>query len=237
MDRQTHRIERERFDTVIVGAGQAGLATGYYLAAQGREFVMVDRHERIGETWRRRWDSLRLLTPAAYDGLPGMPFPLPPDVYPTKDAMADYLEAYAARFALPLRLRTVVDRLCRQGSGYVLSGDGWRIEADHVVVATGGFQRPRIPPFTAALDSRIVQLHSAQYRNPGQLQEGPVLIVGPATPAPRSPWTWCHITTPGYQAVIPVASRWRSGEVASEGASSGGWPAMCSSSTGRSGER
>ena len=178
MDRRTHRVERARFDTVIVGAGQAGLATGYYLAGQGRDFVMLDRHPRIGETWRRRWDSLRLFTPAAYDGLPGRPFPLPVGAYPTKDEMADYLEAYAARFVLPLRLWTVVEHLGRQDIGYMLSGEDWCIEADHVVVATGGFQRPRIPGFASALDPRILQLHSSQYRNPGQLHEGPVLIVG-----------------------------------------------------------
>jgi putative flavoprotein involved in K+ transport len=117
---RAHNVDRERVDTVIVGAGQAGLAMGYYLAAQGCDFVMVDGHKRIGEAWRRRWDSLRLFTPAAYDGLPGIPFPAPPDAYPTKDEMADYLEAYAVRFALPLQLGTVVDRISRQGDGYAL---------------------------------------------------------------------------------------------------------------------
>lgn len=172
------RVHRERVDTAIVGAGQAGLATAYFLAAQGRDFVIVDRHARVGEAWRQRWDSLRLFTPAAYDGLPGLPFPAPPDAHPTKDEMADYLEAYAAWFALPLRLGTVVERLVREGTGYVLSGDGWRIEADHVVVATGAFQCPRIPAFASALDRGIRQLHAAQYRNPRQLRGGPVLIVG-----------------------------------------------------------
>jgi putative flavoprotein involved in K+ transport len=177
-DMETDRFDCERVDTVIVGAGQAGLVTGYYLAAQGRDFVIVDGHERLGEAWRRRWDSLRLFTPAAYDGLPGMPFSAPPGAYPTKDEMAGYLEAYAARFALPLRMRTAVDRLVRQGTGYLLRADGWRIEADHVIVATGAFHRPRIPAFAAALDSGVRQLHSAQYRHPGQLQNGPVLVVG-----------------------------------------------------------
>jgi putative flavoprotein involved in K+ transport len=173
-----HISDCERVDAVIVGAGQAGLATGYYLAAQACDFAIVDAHERIGQAWRRRWDSLRLFTPAAYDGLPGMPFPAPPDAYPTKDEMADYLEAYAARFALAVRGRTAVERLVRQGAGYELSGDGWCIEADHVVVATGGFHRPRIPTLAAAIDPGIRQLHSSQYRHPGQLRDGPVLIVG-----------------------------------------------------------
>jgi putative flavoprotein involved in K+ transport len=171
-------FDRGRVDTVIVGAGQAGLATGYCLAARGRDFVIIDGHERVGDAWRQRWDSLRLFTPAAYDGLPGIPFPAPPHAYPTKDEMATYLEAYAARFALPLILRTVVTRLVRPETRYVLSADNWCIEADHVVVATGGFHRPRVPAFASALDARILQLHSAQYRGPGQLQDGPVLIVG-----------------------------------------------------------
>jgi putative flavoprotein involved in K+ transport len=178
MDMRAHIFERQRVETAIVGAGQAGLATGYYLAAQGRDFVIVDGHERVGETWRRRWDSLRLFTPAAYDGLPGMPFPAPPHAYPTKDEMAAYLEAYAARFALPLILGTVVKRLVRRGTSYILSSDNCRIEADHVVVATGAFHHFRIPTFAAAVDPRVLQLHSAQYRSPGQLEDGPVLIVG-----------------------------------------------------------
>jgi putative flavoprotein involved in K+ transport len=171
-------FDRERVDTVIVGAGQAGLATGYHLTAQGHEFIIVDAHARVGEAWRQRWDSLRLFTLAAYDGLPGMPFPAPPAAYPTKDEMADYLEAYARRFGLPLRLQTVVERLVRQGTGYILSGEGWRIETAHVVLATGAFHGPRIPAFASALDPGIRQLHAAQYRNPGQLRDGPVLIVG-----------------------------------------------------------
>ena len=175
---RAHTFDRECVDTVIVGAGQAGLATAYYLAAQGREFVILDGHERVGEAWRRRWDSLRLFTPAAYDGLPGMPFPAPPQDFPTKDQMAAYLEAYAARFALPLIPRTVVTRLGREETGYVLGTDGGRLEANQVVVATGAFHRPRIPAFASALDPKILHLHSAQYRCPRQLQDGPALIVG-----------------------------------------------------------
>ncbi|HXH84479.1 MAG TPA: NAD(P)-binding domain-containing protein [Candidatus Tectomicrobia bacterium] len=169
--------DREHFETVIVGAGQAGLATGYHLAAQGLDFVIVDVR-RVGDAWRQRWDSLRLFTPAALDGLPGMRFPAPPDAYPAKDEMADYLEAYAMRFGLPLRLGTSVHRVSRNGDGYALGMDAGMITADNVVVATGAFQRPRVPAFASALDPRIVQLHSAQYRRPEQLRDGPVLVVG-----------------------------------------------------------
>lgn len=171
-------IDREHVETVIVGAGQAGLATGYFLAGQGRDLLIVDAHERVGEAWRRRWDSLRLFTPAAYSALPGMPFPGPPDRCPTKDEMADYLEAYADRFALPLRRGAAVDRIGRHDDGYVLDVDGRRLRADHVVVATGSFHHPRVPAFASALDPAIVQLHSEQYSNPWQLQDGPVLVVG-----------------------------------------------------------
>lgn len=170
--------DREHVETVIVGAGQAGLATGYFLAEQGLELLIVDAHERVGAAWRRRWDSLRLFTPAAYSALPGMPFPGLPDRYPTKDEMADYLEAYADRFALPLHLGSAIDRFGRHDDGYVLDVDGRRLLADHVVVATGSFHHPRVPAFASALDPGIVQLHSEQYRNPGQLQKGPVLVVG-----------------------------------------------------------
>ncbi len=172
------RIETERFDTVVIGAGQAGLAVGYYLARQGRDFVVLDAGARVGDSWRQRWDSLRLFTPARHDGLPGMPFPASPDAYPTKDEMADYLEAYASRFGIPVRVGVTVERLAREEAGYVLQAGGRRIEADHVVVATGGFRRPRVPAFASGLDTAVFQIHSSRYRNPGQLRPGPVLVVG-----------------------------------------------------------
>jgi putative flavoprotein involved in K+ transport len=167
-----------RFETVIVGGGQAGLAVGYHLARRGRPFVILDAHRRIGDTWRGRWDSLRLFTPARYDGLPGMPFPAPPWTYPGKDQVADYLEAYAARFELPVRTGTVVDRLSREGQRYVVSAGDQRFEADQVVVASGAYRRPRIPAFAAELDSGVLQLDPNRYRNPSRLPEGGVLVVG-----------------------------------------------------------
>jgi putative flavoprotein involved in K+ transport len=168
----------ERFDTVIIGGGQAGLATGYHLAMRGLPFVILDANERIGDAWRKRWDSLRLFTPARYDGLQGWRFPAPALSFPTKDEMADYLEAYAARFELPVRTGVEVDRLSRQDDRYVLTSGGQRFEANHVVVATGAYQVPKIPAFADELHSNIVQLHSSQYRRPSQLQEGAVLVVG-----------------------------------------------------------
>jgi putative flavoprotein involved in K+ transport len=168
----------ERFDVVVIGGGQAGLATGYHLAQRGLEFVILDAGERIGDPWRRRWDSLRLFTPARQDGLPGMAFPAEPGYYPTKDEMAAYLQAYAERLHLPVWLSTAVDRLERDGSRYVVTAGQWQMEADHVVVATGAYQTPKVPGVTAGLDPAIVQVHAGAYRNPAQLRDGPVLVVG-----------------------------------------------------------
>jgi putative flavoprotein involved in K+ transport len=168
----------ERFETVVVGGGQAGLAAAYHLKKQGRPFVVLDAEERIGDVWRKRWDSLRLFTPAKYDGLPGFRFPAPRWSFPTKDEMGDYLEAYAARFELPVRTGVFVDRIFRDGDRYVIESGLQTFEADNVVVATGAHRVSRLPSFASELDPRITQVHSADYRNPSQLQEGGVLVVG-----------------------------------------------------------
>src|SRR6476659_10595009 len=168
----------ERFETVIVGGGQAGLATGYHLAKEGRSFVILDAGERVGDPWRERWDSLKLYSPAAYDGLPGMPFPKARASFPTAREMADYLETYAARFELPVHSGTAVETLAADDGGYVLTAGDQTYEADNVVVATGVMQEPYVPSFAQELDPRITQLHSSEYRNLTQLQEGRVLGVG-----------------------------------------------------------
>jgi putative flavoprotein involved in K+ transport len=168
----------EQVNTVVIGAGQAGLSVGYHLARQGVQFVILDASERIGDVWRRRWDSLRLFTPARFAGLDGMPFPAAPDSFPTKNEMGDYLEAYARKFALPVRLGLRVDRVSRLGTRFLVVAGDRRFEADNVIVAMANYQRPRTPPFANDLDPRIVQLHSFDYRNLTQLQDGDVLIVG-----------------------------------------------------------
>jgi len=168
----------EYFETVVIGGGQAGLSVGYHLKKQGRPFVILDANERIGDAWRKRWDSLRLFTPARYDGLAGWRFPAPAVSFPTKDEMADYLEAYGARFDLPVRTGVKVDALSRQDDRFILSSGGRRFEARYVVVATGANQVPKVPSFADDLHPSIVQLHSSQYRHPSQLQEGAVLVVG-----------------------------------------------------------
>ena len=170
--------EPEQIETVVIGGGQAGLSVGHHLARRGRRFLILDAHQRVGDAWRHRWNSLRLFTPARYNALAGMPFPAPAHFFPTKDQVADYLEAYATRFQLPVRTGVRVDRLSRDHGGFVVvAGDrSWR--ADNVVVAMSTFQVPRVPRFTADLRPEVFQLSSAGYRNPSQLQEGGVLVVG-----------------------------------------------------------
>lgn len=194
----------ERVSTVVIGGGQAGLSVGYHLAQRHIPFVILDRNMRIGDAWRTRWDSLRLFTPARYDGLPGMAFPAPAHVFPTKDQMADYLEAYGAAFELPVRTGVTVRTLSKSADRFLVTTDGKQIEAENVVVAMSTYQMPKIPSFAAALDPRIVQLHSSDYRNPTQLQEGGVLVVGAgnsgaeiALELSRSHPTWLSGRDPG----------------------------------------
>jgi putative flavoprotein involved in K+ transport len=168
----------ERVETVVVGGGQAGLSVAFHLKQRGLPFVILDANQRIGDAWRQRWDSLRLFTPARYDGLPGMPFPAPGRSFPTKDEMADYLEAYAARFELPVRTGVRVDRVSRQGDRFLVTAGDRRFEAQNVVVAVSSHESPWVPPFARELDPGVVQLHSAEYRDPSQLRDGGVLVVG-----------------------------------------------------------
>lgn len=168
----------KRYETVIIGGGQAGLAVGYHLARRDRPFVILDAARRTGDSWRERWDSLRLFTPARYSALPGWAFPVGAWSFPTKDKMADYLQSYAARFHLPVRSGVKVDELGEEDGRFILLAGEQRIEADQVVIATGGYQKPNLPAFAAELDPTIVQMHSSVYRNPSQLREGGVLVVG-----------------------------------------------------------
>jgi putative flavoprotein involved in K+ transport len=200
----------DRIETVVIGGGQSGLAVGYHLMRQGRPFVILDANERIGDTWRKRWDSLRVFTPARLNALPGMPFPAPASSFPTKDEVADYLVAYAARFNLPVRTGVRVDRLSRFGDRFVVTSGDRRFEADNVVVASGAYHNPRVPVFAPELDPAIVQLHSSEYRNPSQLREGGALVVGAgnsgaeiAFEASRGHQTWLSGRDTGHEPVRP----------------------------------
>lgn len=165
-------------EVVVIGAGQAGLAIGWHLARAAASFAILDGAPEVGHSWRTRWDSLRLFTPARYDALPGMPFPGDPDHHPDKDEVADYLRDYADAFELPVRVGMPVSRLSREGDRFVVATPVETFEAAQVVVATGAFQVPAVPAVAAGLAADVVQLHSSEYRNPAQLPDGPALVVG-----------------------------------------------------------
>lgn len=173
-------MTNQHIETLIIGAGQAGLATGYHLQRLARPFLIVDGNERIGDNWRCHYDSLRLYSPAKHDGLPGMPFEADPGHFPGKDEVAAYLEAYAVRFDLPVRLQTRVDRLtARPDGGFTARLGDETLTCDNVVLATGTFGRtPNVPDVAARVAPGIRQLHSTEYKNPGQLLPGTTLVVG-----------------------------------------------------------
>ena len=172
----------QHIGTLIVGAGQAGLATGYHLTRLGRKFLIVDGNARIGDNWRCHYDSLKLYSPARFDGLPGMNFPGDPWHFPGKDEVAEFLERYAVEMGLPVRMRTRVDRLVpREGGGFSAHLGGEVIECDNAIVATGTYGRnPYVPEVAGLLDPAIRQLHSSEYKNPSQLQPGTAVVVGAA---------------------------------------------------------
>jgi putative flavoprotein involved in K+ transport len=172
-------MSTEHIETAIIGAGQAGLATAYQLQRRGHRCLVLDGNQRVGDNWRTTWDTLRLYTPAGYDGLPGLPFPGPRWSYPTKDEVANYLARYAEHFDLPVRTGMRVDRLEAAGDGYAVHSGADTVLASNVVVATGTFGRtPYVLEFALELDPAIRQLHSSEYRRPAQLRPGPVLVVG-----------------------------------------------------------
>jgi putative flavoprotein involved in K+ transport len=168
----------DTYDTIVIGGGQAGLAAGFYLTQRRKSYIILDKNKRTGETWRNRWDSLRLFTPSQNDYLPGMKFPKPDFYFPTKDETADFLEAYARHFNLPVRFNMKVDELSRNENGYRLSAGGTSFHAKNVIVATGAFHIPRIPSFSLELDPAIFQMHSVAYRNPSNVTSQNVVVVG-----------------------------------------------------------
>jgi putative flavoprotein involved in K+ transport len=169
---------QEDFNTIVIGGGQAGLAAGYYLSQLKVSYTILDQNSRTGESWRKRWDSLHLFTPSQNNNLPGMKFPKPDFYFPSKDETADFLEAYARHFNLPIRLGVKVEKVERHAAGFHLSAGEINYHADHVIVATGAFHTPRIPDYSSALAPGILQMHSAYYRNPEDFPAQNVLVVG-----------------------------------------------------------
>ncbi len=168
----------ESFKVIVIGAGQAGLSAGYFLAKKNIPFLILDANKRVGDSWRNRWNSLRLFTPAKFNSLAGMPFPSDPNYFPTKDEMGDYLESYAKHFNFPVKNNVKVDGLSREGNKYCITAGKKQFEAEHVIIAMSNYQVPKVPAFTNDLNPDIVQIHSFDYHDQSQLQEGPVLVVG-----------------------------------------------------------
>ncbi|NUU30606.1 NAD(P)-binding domain-containing protein [Arthrobacter sp. C9C5] len=171
----------QQLDAVVIGAGQAGLAAGYHLARAKLRFEILEQSPRVGDGWRRRWESLRLFTPAQHDGLPGLPFPAARNTYPGKEEFAAYLENYAAHFGLPVRTGVRVDAVTAAGSGFAVDTARGTVRARNVIVAAGANVFPRIPNAAAGLDPAISQLHSSHYRGPAEIPDGEVLVVGAGT--------------------------------------------------------
>jgi putative flavoprotein involved in K+ transport len=175
----TSGIGAASFDVVVIGGSQAGLAVGYHLTQRGLSYVILDAGSETGHVWRSRWDSLTLFTPAQYSGLPGMAFPSPKDTYPSKDDVVTYLQSYVSAFDIPVRLNAKVTSLTQRDGAYVVASADEEFTASQVVVATGPFQVPFVPPIADEVDEAVFQIHSADYRNPAQLpQSGHVLVVG-----------------------------------------------------------
>ncbi|HET7736057.1 MAG TPA: NAD(P)-binding domain-containing protein [Nocardioidaceae bacterium] len=166
-----------QYDSIVIGAGQAGLAAGYHLKQRGEPFLILDAADGIGGSWRNRWDSLKLFTPTNRNSLPGKTLGKG-YTFPSKDELVAYMERYAQEFELPIRLDTHVDGLFREGDGFRVTAGADSFLADNVILATGVHRVPKTPDFARELSDDIVQLHAADYRNPGQLQDGAVLIVG-----------------------------------------------------------
>jgi len=167
-----------QYKVIVIGAGQAGLSAGYFLKKNKIDFLILDANERVGDSWRNRWDSLRLFTPAKFDSLAGMPFPSDPNYFPTKNEMGNYLENYAKHFNLPVRNNVKVDGLSKEGNLYCITSGNQHFEAEHVIIAMSNYQVPKTPKFAKELNPDIIQIHSFDYRDLSQLQEGAVLVVG-----------------------------------------------------------
>jgi len=174
-------INKDRWDTIVIGAGQAGLAVSYYLKKAGIDHIVLDSNSRTGDTWRNRWDSLKLFTPAEHDSLPGLPFPAPRGTFPGKEEMASYLENYADKFKLPVAAGIKVKKLISKNSHMVLEHSGGVLSAEKVVVATGTNPVPNIPKFAKDIAPEINQIHSSQYKNPDSLPDSETLVVGCGT--------------------------------------------------------
>ncbi len=201
-------MTEQQVETIVIGGGQAGLATGHQLRVRGRDFVILDAGLEIGDSWRNRWDSLRLFTPAGFSHLPGMPLPARRDELATKNAMAEYLLAYANRFNLPVELGTRVESVSRAGKDLLVTAtDGRRWRARNVVIANSAHGLPLIPDFAAELGDHVTQLHSSGYRRPSEMSTGAVLVVGAGNSGAEIALDLTRSTASGPERAVYLAGR------------------------------
>ena len=172
----------ESIETIIVGGGQAGLATSYHLKKLGREHVIFEAADKPAHVWRDdRWDSFTFVTPNWTVQLPGAEYDgNDPDGFLSKEEIIAYFDRYVEKFNLPIQFNTTVTEVTPIEGGYQVTTNGKTYHAKNVVIATGSFQKPKIPAYSANIPSNVLQLHSGQYRNPNQLPAGAVLVVGSA---------------------------------------------------------
>ncbi len=168
---------QNKYDLIIIGGGQAGLAAGYYAKQKNLSYLILEAGSSIGNTWRDRYDNLTLFTPRAYSNLPGLPVEDDKDGYPTKDEVANYLQNYAQHFELNIRLNEFVRQLTKAGGIFTVTASSTMYQAVNVVVATGPFQTPRIPTWAKPTDN-VIQLHSSAYKNLSQIKGEKVLVIG-----------------------------------------------------------
>jgi putative flavoprotein involved in K+ transport len=167
-----------KYNVIIIGGSQAGLSMGFFLRNSNLSYIILDRSSEVGESWKDRYDSLKLFTPSYLSTLPGLSIERSSNLYPTKDQIADYLKRYAQKYSLPLQLNTEVQRVYIKNNEFVVETSKGEMAAHNVVVASGPFQKPQIPGFSSQLSDRISQIHSSEYKNPCQLKEGTALVIG-----------------------------------------------------------
>ncbi|MFT4929362.1 MAG: putative flavoprotein involved in K+ transport, partial [Phenylobacterium sp.] len=167
-----------KYDFIVVGAGQAGLSIAYHLKQAGLSFLLIDGDDQVGASWLKRWDSLSLFTPSQYNGLPGFDFPMKEGTYPDKNEVARYLSEYVSKFDLPVKLNCSAKKVTRDGEQYNVETSTGPMTCTNLIVATGPFHTPFIPGCHNDISADVTQLHSSNYKNPGQLQDGDTLVVG-----------------------------------------------------------
>ncbi len=173
--------QKNTWHTIVIGGGQAGLATGYHLKKVNSDFLILDAEAGTGDSWRKRWNSLRLFTPAWNNGMPGLPFPGNQHAFPTKEEAADFLGDYKEKFELPVLYDARVTLVKKSQHGFQVTLPGRKLETQNLVIATGNYAIPKIPSFAKDLNGSLPQWHSSNYKSPEDLPEGKLLIVGAGT--------------------------------------------------------